>query len=561
MSTRIERARKYYRENGFKSTVKKTFRVTQNILLQKRVWKCFLATEEEMQQWSKVEFEQQPKLSILIPMYHTPVNFFKELMECIQGQIYTNWELCLADGSGQDTEAYEYVKELQKSDARIKYKRLESNGGISENTNAALDMATGDFIVLCDHDDLITKDAFYHVVKAINEDDEIDTLYTDEDKVDMNGKKYFDPAFKPDFNMDFLRSGNYICHMFVTRRDIANQVRFMKEYDGAQDFDFIFRCCEASRKIYHVPRLLYHWRCHMNSTAMNPESKLYAYEAGKKALQANLERNGIQATAEMSQYPGYYLTNYQQVGNPKVSIISTKNLSKKVLESIAYDNVEQVFIDGAYTPANINTAVKYKASGDILFFVDPRIISLEEGCFERLLAPLQRDDLASVFAKVKNTENLLYSAGVVTGIQGYFGRSFPGIEFENNGYAMRLFVPQNLSASDLSCVMIKKELFERVGGMDETMNYLCAAVDLFLKMRQEKKVHLFETRAVSIIDADAEGMYEWIKNDEISEDEIQKFRDKWPQVVGQVDCNYNPNFTQKNAGYTVKTWSEFKGKE
>lgn len=562
MSTRKERAIRYYKKYGFVKTCEKTCQVVNNIIMQKQAYRHYMASEEELQIWGEEckNFPKQPKLSILIPMYKTPLPFFQELMDCFLGQIYSNWELCLADGSGEDTDAYRYVMELQKTDARIKYKRLECNGGISENTNAALDMATGDFIVLCDHDDLVTKDAFYHVVKAINEDDTIDTLYTDEDKVDMKGKKHFDPSFKPDFNIDFLRGGNYICHMFVTRREIAQKVRFIKEYDGAQDFDFIFRCCESSRRIYHIPRLLYHWRCHINSTAGNPESKLYAYEAGTKAVQASLERCGIQATAEMTPYFGYYFVNYRQVGMPKVSLISTEKLSENVYNSTDYPNLETILIAGEYVPENINKAVKEQATGDILFFVDPRVQELKEGCFERLLAPHQREDLASTFAKVANKQDTLYSVGVITGVHGFFGRSFPAIEVENNGYAMRLLIPQNLSASDLTCAMVKKADFDAVGGMDEQMGYVCSAVDLYLKMGQAGKLHFFETRARAVIDAfvDEEDDEEWIDFGGISEKEKQQFCEKWPEITSGVDRNYNPNLTQVYGGYAMKGWREMR---
>lgn len=560
MSTRKERAIKYYKKYGFAKTCKKTAKVTKNILMQKRAYMCYMANEEELQVWKEEceRFEKQPKLSILIPMYKTPLPFFKELMDCFQGQIYTNWELCLADGSGEDTESYEYVMELQKSDDRIKYKRLECNGGISENTNAALSMATGDFIVLCDHDDLVTKDAFYHVVKAINEDDTIDTLYTDEDKVDMDGKEHFDPAFKPDFNIDFFRGGNYICHMFVTRRKIAQKVRFEKEYDGAQDFDFIFRCCEASEKVYHIPRLLYHWRCHMNSTAGNPESKLYAYKAGTKALQANLERCGIQATAEMTEFFGYYFVNYQQVGMPKVSLISTEELSDDVYKNIEYPNLEIILVSGEYVPKTINKAVKERATGEILFFIDPRVKQLDAGCFEKLLAPLQRTDLASTFGKVRNKEELIYSAGMITGIRHSFGRVFPGSDYDNKGYAMRLYIPQNLSASDLACAMIKREAFDAVGGMDENLSYICSAVDLFLCIGKTGKLHLFEPRAEAMIEAKVDENEEWIDFGGIPEAELDNFCKKWPEIASSVDANYNPNMTQLYAGYVMKSWAEMK---
>lgn len=557
MSTRIERAIKYYKKNGLAKTIKKTGRVIKKDFRMDSAWNYLLASKEEMKEWSRIEFDYQPKLSILIPMYHTPIDFFKELMDCFQGQIYTNWELCLADGSGEDTEAYQYVMELQQSDERIKYRRLESNGGISENTNAALDMATGEFIVLCDHDDLVTKDAFFHVVRALNEQENIDTLYTDEDKVDMKGKKHFEPSFKPDFNIDFLRSGNYICHMFVTRREIAQNVRFQKCYDGAQDFDFIFRCCEASREVYHIPRILYHWRCHINSTAGNPESKLYAYEAGTKALQANLDRCGISATAEMSKFWGYYFTNYHLVGTPKVSVISTEALPDVVEKQITYENIEWIRIAGEYSPKNINQAVKEQATGDILFFMDPRMQALEEDCFEKLLAPHQRNDLGATFAKVVTTDHWLYSTGIIMGIRGFFGRSFYKVEEDNNGYAMRLFVPQNLTASDLACAMIKKADFEAVGGMAEDMSYICSAVDLYLKLGKQEKIHMFETRAKAIIDAEVNDKNQWIDFGGIAEEEITKFCQKWPEATQNVDRNYNVNFNQRFGGYQIKPAGDF----
>lgn len=556
MSTRIERAKKYFKKNGWKKTIKKTWKVSKNILLQQRCWKYYLVTEEEWKRQRETVFEKQPKLSILIPMYQTPIVFFKELIDTIQGQSYTNWELCLADGSPEDTDAFRYVMELQKKDDRIKYRRLEKNGGISENTNAALDMATGDFIVLCDHDDLLAKDAFYHVVKAINEDERIDTLYTDEDKVNMKGKKYFEPAFKPDFNIDFLRGGNYICHMFVTRREIANKVRFIKEYDGAQDFDFIFRCCEMSDRIYHIPRLLYHWRCHQNSTAANPESKLYAYEAGTKAVQAHLERCNIAATVKMSECWGYYLIDYQLTGNPKVSIISTEALSETVLKQTTYANIERIIVEKQYTPEQINKAVK-KATGEMLCFLDPRITSLEEGCLEKMLAPLQRSDLSAVFARVYNQKDCLYSAGILTGIRGCFGRARPGMERDNKGYAMHLLIPQDMQASDLACCVIKKADFDAVGGMDESFSYIPSCVDLYLKMGRLGKKHMFEPQAVAVIDAVVDEDNEWIDFEPASV-ESEAFIKKWRSVVSKTDPVYNPNLLATFGGYFLKPWSQLK---
>lgn len=554
MSNRITRAVNYFKKNGVRKTCTKTVKVMDKLLAEKRTYKYLFSTEEELEKQREAHFEKKPIYSILIPMYNTPLEFFKELVDAIQGQTYEKWELCLADGTEYDTEAAQYAIGLSKNDSRIKYKKLESNEGISGNTNKALEMATGDYIVLCDHDDLLTRDALYYVTRALNEDS-YDTLYSDEDKVDMTGKHFFEPSFKPDFNIDFLRGGNYICHMFVTRTEIAQKVRFKEEYDGAQDYDFIFRCCEMSGKVYHIPRILYHWRCHMNSTASNPESKLYAYEAGVKALQANLDRSGIQADAYMSEFWGYYLIRYKQVGNPKVSLISTKQLSSDVLDSIKYENIEHIFIEGDYTAERINNAVKNKVTGDILFFLDPRIVGLQENCFEELLSPLQREDLGSVFAMVKNTENKVFSAGIITGVGKHkIHRAFWGKELQDFGYAMHLFIPQDMKASDLSCVVMRKSSFEEVNGLDERMPMEYSMVDLFLKIGKSGKKQLFNPRAVATIRCEDIDEYRYSE----CLDECDEFQNRWSYLLNSTDSVYNPNLTQKYANYNMKTWSEIK---
>ena len=188
------------------------------------------------------------------------------------------------------------LEEYAAKDPRIRYTVLAENEGISENTNAALAMAQGDYIVLVDHDDIVPENALYEFAAAIREDASIDMIYSDEDKISMDGKKYFEPHFKPDFNLDLLCSVNYICHLFVASHDLVARVGgFRQEFDGAQDYDFIFRCTEAANEICHIPRVLYHWRCHKDSTASNPESKLYAFEAGSRAIMAHYERVGIAA--------------------------------------------------------------------------------------------------------------------------------------------------------------------------------------------------------------------------------------------------------------------------
>jgi len=237
-------------------------------------------------------FEAMPCISVLVPAYETPEPFLRQMIESVLSQSYSHLELCIADGSPGDG-VQKIVESYGEKDSRIRYQRLSENRGISENTNEALAMATGEYIGLLDHDDLLLPGALFEVVKALNEAGGADAVYTDEDKVNMDLTHHFQPHFKPDFNLEYLRSNNYICHFFVVKRELACQVGgFQREFDGAQDHDFIFRCTEQAGKVLHIPKVLYSWRCHEASTASNPESKRYAYEAGKRAVAAHLKRMG-----------------------------------------------------------------------------------------------------------------------------------------------------------------------------------------------------------------------------------------------------------------------------
>ncbi|MBR5658394.1 MAG: glycosyltransferase [Lachnospiraceae bacterium] len=539
---RIKRAVRYYKRHGLTKTVDKTFRV-----LFKSKWKYEDVTFEELQRERRVRFPYAPKLSVLIPMYRTPVEYFRELLDAFQGQTYGNWELCLADGSGMDTEAYYEVLSRQKKDSRIKYKRLESNDGISGNTNQALDMATGDYVVLCDHDDMITPDAFFRIVEALNADRSIDTIYTDEDKVDMTGKKHFDPTFKPDYNIDYFRAGNYICHMFVTRREIAEKVRFKSEYDGAQDFDFIFRCAENSKVIHHIPRILYHWRCHVDSTAMNPQSKAYAYEAGEKAVRDHLARCGVKAkVARDKKRPGYVKVLYLRDDVPSVTVVTTKKIRSEVIEGIDYPKFDVVYAE-EYTPAGLNRVLD-QIHGEYVLFIDDRMSSLPPKVIRHLVGPLCRDDLSGSFAKVYAKNNTLFSAGAVIGMYHAFGMAFCGVDRKVDVLGMRLTVPQDMSASDLTCAMFRTEDLKKTQGFDETMRLPYAGVDMFLQIHAiTKKMFISLPYVVGKIDY-ADGLDYGVS---ISEDLEQRelFAEKWKEVIEAGDPAYNMNFEIKRTDY------------
>ena len=266
----------------------------------------------------------------MIPLFNTPEKYLKELIDSVVAQSYGNWELCLADGS-TSPKTGAYVKKHYGGENRIVYRKIEENLGIAGNTNFAISMGTGEFMMFCDHDDVVAPNALFECVKAINENPKTDIVYTDEDLINSDGTIHSSPRFKPDFNFDFLRSINYICHIFMVRKSLIDRVGMLrKEYDGAQDYDFILRCCEQTEHIAHVPKVLYHWRAHDNSTAGNPESKQYAVDAGKRALEEHYRRMGYEAVVENTGIFIVYRTIMKVQGNPKVSVIILNKDHRKI---------------------------------------------------------------------------------------------------------------------------------------------------------------------------------------------------------------------------------------
>ena len=304
--------------------------------------------QEELEEQRNTKFKKNPKISIIIPMYNTP----KELVESLINQTYSNWELCLADGSPEKNEE---LKSIYEKDNRIKYKFLNENKGISGNTNEALTMATGEYIALLDHDDLLPQFSLYEIVKCINKNPEVEFIYSDEDKFEkLNGKRY-DPYFKSDFAPDTLRANNFICHFSVFRRDLMEKLEgFRSEFDGAQDYDILLRMSEITKNIVHIPKILYHWRVHALSTAKSGgTAKPYAYESGIKAVQAHIDRLGLKGKVEHGNTLGTYKINYEIIGNPKVSIIipnkdyiSTLEVCLKSIKKLTtYKNYEIIIVE------------------------------------------------------------------------------------------------------------------------------------------------------------------------------------------------------------------------
>lgn len=383
----------------------------------------------------KHEFKNQPLLSIVVPMYNTNQKYFAELIDSLKNQTYTKWELCLADGSPKKDDYFEnYVKD----DKRIKYKYLNKNGGISENTNAAIEFATGDYIIFSDHDDLLPVFAFYEIVKAINDNPDAEYIYSDEDKIEAGVRK--EPHFKPDYSPETLLSQNYISHLSVVSTKLLKKVGpLRKKYDGAQDFDFTLRATHQAKQVVHIPKVLYHWRICEGSTAKDFAVKQYAIDAGKNAIRDFLESQNTKCDIQETMIPGIYNVQILAKEKPLVSII-TKNTSIK----IAYEDYEIV--------DNLKSA-----KGEYFVVIDENI-KLNDECFiEKMLGYAMLPGVAFVGAKIIDRRNNYLSAGIKTGAKADYilkGRSIDMPWYFGYGICVA-----NVSAVPPVLVMARREYF------------------------------------------------------------------------------------------------------
>ena len=547
-------------------------------------FKLTKASKEELIKQKEYKWaEDAPLFSIVVPLYRTPKGYLKELIESIEAQTYVKWELCMADGS-PDNKLEMFVKSYQ--DERIKYRYIGENLGISGNTNKAVEMATGDFIVLCDHDDLITPDALFEFAKEIVADSEVDSIYSDEDKIDEKSYDVFDPSFKPDFNIDMLRSQNYICHLYGVRRELVEKYgMFNSEYDGAQDYDFILRMSEHSRKIAHVAKILYHWRTHQGSTALNPESKMYAYDAGARAIGAHYARVLPEIQIERIEN-GYTLGMYHTVFKfneyPLISVIipnkdHTDDLDKAIrsmiekgtwpnLEFIVVENnsteektweyykkiekeysqVKVVYYDGIFNYAKINNFGVRHARGEYYLFMNNDVELIEPDSLKEMMGYGQRNDVGAVGCRLLYEDNTLQHAGVIVGEIGVAEHIFKK-QIEGMTYHARAMLTQDMSAVTAAVMLVKKEVFEKVEGFDERFAVAFNDIDICMKIREDKKLIVYAPYACfHHYESKSRGAEDTPEKIERFINEVNLFNSKWRSFIENGDPYYNCNFSKKH---------------
>lgn len=588
----FQKTLRYWKNYGLKNTIKK---VCQKLSGQRDYgnYEDFLkkygVKEEELARQRQEVFENGPCFSIAVPLYQTKEKYLREMIESVQAQTYTNWELCLADGSGREHSLQSVVGEYIAKDKRIKYCLLDSNEGIAGNTNEALKMADGDFVVLTDHDDLLSPEALYQCAKAVQKEPQTDVIYSDEDKVDMSGKEFFEPHFKSDYNIDLLCTMNYICHLFVVRKDVMERAGLFEScYDGAQDHDFILRCTEKAEHIVHIPKVLYHWRCHAQSTSENPESKLYAFENGCKAVKAHYDRIGIPAEVEQGPFYGMYRTHYLWKEQPLVSILIPNKDHvadlKKCMDSIeekstyrnfefiivennsteeetfAYykeiekrDNVRVLYYKEEFNYSRINNFGAKEANGEYVLLLNNDTEMIEPDSIKEMLDVCMRPDVGIVGAKLIFEDNTIQHAGVIIGFGGVAGHAFIGQDRDDNGYFSRIISVQDLSAVTAACLMVRRSVFDEVEGLNEEFKVAFNDIDFCLKVRKAGYLVVYNPYAQFYhYESKSRGQEDSADKVARFQQEIGLFGERWGELLENGDPYYNPNLTLDKADFSLK---------
>lgn len=503
---------------------------------------------QEEEKTVPVRQEIKPLFSVIVPLFFTKEEHLRELVASVQKQTYTNWELCLSDGGGDETRLDGYLQELCRADTRIRMVKSREKLGISENTNAALAIATGDYLVFADHDDLLHPQALAECAARIQAEPEIDLIYTDEDKVSMDGTRHFQPHFKPDYNKELLQSMNYFCHLVVVKRSLQQQAGTLDAaFNGAQDYDFVLRCAEKAARICHIPKVLYHWRAHADSTAENPESKRYAFEAGTRALNAHYERCKIPAKAEPEEIPGLYRRIWEKrEPDPLISVILYGN--KKKNPAAAYPNLEM--IQAAGEDAKALNAAAQAANGELLLFWNTELDLLTPEGLQDMAALCMQSDAGAVGPKVTYNDGRIRQCGVIFEKDGSLYRAFEGTPQKEPGYFARINTVMEVSAVLKECMMVRRRVFEEAGGFDPVFQKQYADADFCLRMMQKGLRNIYCPVCVCQWNTLLE------KGDLMAKQDGKKerilFAERWKEILEKGDPNYNPNLSVRCADYSLR---------
>jgi O-antigen biosynthesis protein len=536
-------------------------------------------------------FKNRPLISIVIPVYNPPIDFFKKALDSILDQYYPNWEICLADDCSTDEEVRETIEEYRKKHPNIKAVYRKENGHISRASNSALEIAEGDYTVLMDQDDVLRENALFEIVKLINLKPDSDLIYSDEDKIDENDIHSV-PHFKPDWSPDSLLSRNYLGHVCAFKTKQLKEIGGWRVgFEGSQDYDLVLRYTERYTRIYHIPEVLYHWRIHQQSAASSETAKPYAYRAAQLALIEAMERRGYTATFDfLDGFRGYQVRMALKQPNELVSIIiPTKNKQEyliKCIDSIVntstYKNFEIILIDNnsnekaffkavekwknqsqfkfklvrdeeSFNFARLMNVGRKNANGKYLILLNNDTEIISPDWIEGMMEHAQRSEIGVVGCKLLYDDDTIQHAGVVVGLGGVASHAFIGEDRDGPGYFNYVNLLNNYSALTAACIMMRAETYDVVNGFSEEFVVEYNDVDFCLKVLEAGYLNLYVPHVElyhyeSVSRGHPHSTSESYK---LHVKEVNKFRKKWMKYVDHDPC-YNPNLTLGAENFAIK---------
>ena len=535
----------------------------------------------------------RPTISLIVPVYNTDEKWLRRCLDSVLAQLYPDWELCIADDASTDPMVRKVLDEYRAGDARIRVVFRQENGHISASSNSALSIATGEFIALLDHDDELAENALYENAILLGQYRDADMIYSDEDKLNEDGKRH-SPFFKPDWSPDTFLSHMYTCHLGVYRTELVRSIGgFRVGYEGSQDYDLVLRLTEKTKRIYHISKILYHWRAIHGSTALTYDSKNYAYKAGLKALQEALDRRGEGGWVEnVVNYPGQYLVHFPIVGRPLITIvIPTKDHPQTLNQCLnslfsktSYNPFQVIIVDNGSVkeethnllaawknkehsrlnvirldiPFNfsrlVNEGVR-QAQGDLVVLLNDDVEVISEGWLEEMAGQAQRQSIGAVGAFLFYPDRTLQHAGLILGIVGPANNVHRYAREDSPGYFGRLLIVANYAAVTGACLMVKKQLFMEAGGLDEDLAVAYNDVDFCLRLLKMgyrnvvlPQVKLFHHESRS------RGSDRTVQNRFRLSHEAGIIKKRWEPMI-QNDPYYNPNLTRDREDFTLGFFS------
>ena len=546
-------------------------------------------TPAELKKQRKERFSYAPRISILVPVYKPEKGQFDAMLDSVRKQSYENFELCLANGTPEDRELSAYLDRIAKKDPRIRVRHLEKNLGIAGNTNACLDMASGEWCMLLDQDDLYEPDALFEFVRKMNEFPDAEMMYSDEDKIDNETGGHLMPHFKPDFSPARLHSDNYICHLLAAKTELLKKAGGERPgFDGAQDYDLVLRLTENTRgPVIHIPKILYNWRVSRTSTSADFGAKSYAIDAGRRALQEAYTREGLEVRITDTDHPGRYVTTPVLKSGPLVSILipnkdhreDLKRCVESILEKAAYKNFEILVIENnsteeetfsfykaleacdprirvlyypdAFNYSKINNFGAKEAKGEYLLLLNNDTEVISENFIESLLFYAMMPDVGAAGAKLLYGDDTIQHAGVTVGVEGRVIHMYAGVPEKDPGYMGRLITSCDVSAVTGACLMTKKSLWEELSGLDEAFAVAYNDVDYCLRLQKMglrvvydafAKLHHYESKSRGYEDTE--------EKQKRLEKEMDLLKERWPERMAR-DPYYNDNLSLTRGFYQL----------